>query len=417
MDPAFTAEGGRGGEAPGRALLARLRDPPWAVVIALCAGILSLRRAEAVTNPQFWAEDVNFYSEARLYGWHAFLRPLAGYLHMVARAIAAIAARVDPAYAPAVFVCGAALATLYVSGRTLSRRCPLPRFCGLFALAVVLVPDTHEVLLNLVNLQWVLAAGLVLLLISEDPKDGLEWTHDALAGLALGLTGPFCVILSPLFVARAAGRKSRASVALAAMIVGCAVIQESLVLAAARTVVDPPLNTVPFADILPLIGRRIGGSVVLGSLLSGDTDQVIGAVAGVGTLAGIGFLALRPGPHRRERVVLGLVFAVLLASVLYRVRYTLGLFFVPHTRARYVYLPHLIAIWLLLLNTLQGGRVARICAVLLALGLLLNLPTYREAAYEDMHWASYAARIRAGEAVSVPTNPPGWFLVLPARDK
>ena len=51
--------------------------------------------------------------------------------------------------------------TLYVAGRTLSRRCPLPRLGGACALAVVLVPDTYEVFMNVVNLQWVVAAGLV----------------------------------------------------------------------------------------------------------------------------------------------------------------------------------------------------------------------------------------------------------------
>jgi hypothetical protein len=394
-----------------------MADPPIPAVIAACAVILGLRRAQALSNPQFWAEDATFYQQARLLGWRAIVEPLSGYLHMALRSIALIAGGADPALAPGLFVAGAMVATLYVAGRTLSRRCPLPHFAGLFAFAVVLVPDTHEVLLNLVNLQWVLAIGLVLILISDDPRTPSEWTHDLLAGAAIGLTGPFSILLFPLFILRAWKRRGRASILLAAIMILCAAIQGHLVLkaAAAAAAVDPPVGPVALNMLLPLIGRRIGGSLLMGSLQSPDTDEVIGTIAGMVTLAGLGYLALRPGEHRVVRAALGLIFALALAGVIFRVRDSLGLFFTPHTRARYVFVPQLMAIWLLILNALQNGRVARVCTVLIVWGLLSNIPTYREAAYTDLNWASYASRIREGEAVKAPINPRGWFVTLPER--
>lgn len=57
------------------------------------------------------------------------------------------------------------------------------------ALAVVLVPDAFEVLLVLVNVQWVLAAALVLLLLAIDPQRPREYFHDVAAATLLGLTG------------------------------------------------------------------------------------------------------------------------------------------------------------------------------------------------------------------------------------
>jgi hypothetical protein len=385
--------------------------------MALCAAILGLRRAQAWSNPQFWAEDVSFYQQAFELGWRAFLRPMSGYLHTILRAVAGIAALADPALAPGIFVGAATLATLYVAGLTLSTRCPLPRAGGLFALAVVLVPDTHEVLLNLVNLQWVLAAGMVLLLISADPRSRGQWAHDMAAAATIGLTGPLCILLAPLFAARAWIRRSRPSLVLASIIAACAATQTCFVLSAPLTAFDPPGATVAYGVLLPLIGRRIGGSIMMGSLMSPDTDQLLGTIVGIVTLGGLAFLVLGPGNFRRERLVLGVVFAVVLAGVLYRVRHSLGLFFIPHTRARYVYVPHLIVIWLLILNAVQRGAVARVCAVLALWALLVNIPTYREAPYEDMHWGAYAARIRAGEAVTVPTNPRGFFLKVPARPR
>jgi hypothetical protein len=408
----------RAGDPAGQSRMAGLfADPPAMAVIAVCAVVLGLRRAQAWSNPQFWAEDVIYYKDALLLGWRAFTESRAGYLTTVPRAIAWASAHVDPLRAPAVFTAAATAATLYVASRALSPRCPLPRFAGLMALAVVLVPDTHEVLLNVVNLQWVLAAGLVLLLIAGDPERGRQWAHDLTAAALVGLTGPYSVILAPLFVGRAWIRRSRPSVVLAALVVACAAVQVGFTLRAPMPDIDPPGSTTAYADILPMIGRRVGGTLLLGSLLPPDTDQVLGGVAGALTLCGLGFLALRPGESRAERRVLGLLFAAFLFGGVFRTRHSLYLFFTQHTRARYLYLPNLIAIWLLVLSAVQKGPVPRICTALAVWALLVNIPTYREAAYVDMNWAAYADRIRAGEAVTVRTNPRGWTLEFPAGAK
>ena len=182
---------GRAGALTTRDRIARLfAHPPAQAVLAVAATILAVRRAGAWTNPQFWAEDNLFYERAYSGGWHALFEPMSGYLHLVLRFIAWAAACADPAFAPWIFVAGAAVATLYVVSRALASRCPLPRYAGACALAVMLVPDAREVLLNVVNLQWVLGAGLILLLISRDPEDGLGWAHDLTASAAIGLTGP-----------------------------------------------------------------------------------------------------------------------------------------------------------------------------------------------------------------------------------
>ncbi len=406
------------GKLTARGRLARLAaDPPAAAVLALCAAILALRRAQAVTVPQFWAEDGYFFERAYVLGWHAFSEPFAGYLHTILRAIAEVAVLVDPSRAPAIFVACSAAVTLYVAGMALSARCPLPRLAGACALAVVLVPDTYEVLLNVVNLQWVIGAGLVLLLISGDPRGRGQWAHDLAAAAALGLTGPFCIILLPLFAWRAWSRRTRASLALAATIAGCALIQGYLVRTEPPVGSGPPDAAIAFQLFLPAVGRRVGASILMGSLASPDTDQVIGTIAGIATLAGVAYLAFRPGADRRERILLGLAFFGLLAGSLYRTRHTLGDYFRPLAHARYVFLPQLAAAWLLLWTAGQRGIAGKIAPVLCAWALLTNIPRYREPAYADMRWDRYGAEIRAGRAVNVPINPPGWFVPLPARRK
>jgi hypothetical protein len=392
-----------------------LYDPPAPLVLAVCALILCLRRAGAVTHPQFWAEDAYLFENAYEFGWHAFTIPFAGYFHTALRAIAQLAVSVDPARAPWIFLACSSAVTLYVAGLALSPRCPLPRFCGAAALAVVLVPDTFEVLLTVVNLQWVIGAGMVLLLILGDAKGPRQNTHDLAAAAAMGLTGPFCIMLSPLFVARAWARRSRASAFLAAIVVACALVQGWCFLT------SPALGDAAagahFAPrvVLPAIGRRVGGSLLVGALLSADTDLYVGTLVGIGTLLGVAYLAFTKGPRRSERMMLGLAFLLLLAAALYRLRYKFDEAFIPGSASRYFYIPQLVLMWLFIAAAGLKGRVGRLAPALLAWAVLVNAPRYRERAFVDMHWSLYEASIREGRPVIVPVNPPGWIMPLPAR--
>jgi hypothetical protein len=391
-----------------------LAHPPGYAVLAVCAVVLALRRAQAVTNPQFWAEDAYFFQRAYVFGWSAFAEPFSGYLHTILRAVAQFTVSVDAAHAPALFVACSGAVTLYVAGRTLSERCPLPRLGGACALAVVLVPDTYEIFMNVVNLQWVIAAGLILLLVSRDPAGGLQWLHDLAAAALMGLTGPYCIVLCPLFLWRAWDRRTRASAVIAAVIVACALIQGFCVV---HEKFVGPAGPVQYPLLLPAIGRRIGGSILVGALMAGQTGLYVGTLVGLGTLAGVAYLAFRKGDHRPERILLGLAFFSLLTAALIRTRYSYDQFFLPLAHARYVFLPQLIAIWLLLAAAGGRGRPARICAALALWAFAVNLPRDREPAYLDMEWWRYEPQIRAGLPVTIPTNPPGWYIPLPARPK
>jgi hypothetical protein len=406
------------GELTAKGWMVRLLGDPHGIAILLvCAVVLGLRRAGALTNPQFWAEDGYFFERAYSIGWHAFLLPFAGYLHTVPRVIGAIAVATDPARGPTMFVACSAAVTLYVAGRTLSERCPLPRLGGACALAVVLVPDTYEVLLNVVNLQWVIGAGLVLLLISQDPRGRGQWIHDFAAAAAMGLTGPFSIILSPAFAWRAWTRRTRASAALAAAVGAWALVQGCFVIRDSMSGSAGVRDVIQSRRILPAIGRRVGESLLMGSFTPLKTGLAGGTVAGIATLACIGYLAFRKGSLRDARALLGAAFFGMLAAGLYRTRYGLGGYFEPVAHARYVFIPQLIAIWLLLSAAMDRTGPGRIAPFLCAWIVLVNIPRYREPALEDMHWDRYEASIRAGEPVVVPINPPGWSMALAARDR
>ena len=49
--------------------------------------------------------------------------------------------------------------------------------------------------------------------------------------------------------------------------------------------------------------------------------------------------------------------------------------------------------------------------------LAVNLPRLREPGLPDLDWPAQAAKLRTGEAVTVPINPAGWSVSVPARPR
>ncbi|MCX6952050.1 MAG: hypothetical protein NTV51_07770 [Verrucomicrobia bacterium] len=387
------------------------RPPLW-LLLLLCAGVLVARRPDAFYRPQLWAEDGIFFHQAYELGYHAFFAELAGYFHLVPRIVAALAVAVDPHWAPHVFVGSALVGTLYVAARLCSGRCPLP-LPGACVLALVLVPDAGEVLLTIANLQWILAGSLILLLLSDDPGDSRAYLHDVIAGFILGLTGPFSVALAPLFLLRAWQRRTPASLVICAVVLICAVIQ--LVSIVRHPLPVPPDPTVDFGALASVPGIRVGGTLLLGVFLPKNPPVALAALFTALTLGAILILALRPGALRRERLWLALALLALLASSLVRYRYTLPSLCVPGNGSRYFFAVQFAALWLLLSTAVLGRRSARAVALVCIVMLLTNFSRLREGPFTDYHWDDYVPRIRAGEAVTIPINPGGWPIQLPAR--
>jgi hypothetical protein len=388
-------------------------NPPGWLILLAGAAILALRRPDQITNPQLWAEDGIFFFQAREMGLRAFFVELAGYSQLTPRLIAAAAQLVDPAWVPQVFV-GAALATtLYVMSRALSSRCPLPRR-GWVALSIVLVPDAAEVLLNANNVQWILACGGVLLLLSHDPVRRGEWTHDVIAAIVMGLTGPFSVLLTPFFAARAFLRRTRASAVLAGIVAACATLQAINILLHPQP--PPPNPTLDPYAMVAFPGLRIVGGLLLGPWLPAKIPWAIAAALTLGLVVAIALLVWRAGETRRVRAMLGLLFAAILASTFYRCWHSMPVLCEPSGASRYVFPLQLILCWLLLALTRDRDAWIRwTCAIAAVWMVAINVPRLRIAPVPDKRWADYAPKLRAGEEVTIPLNPDGWTFTFPAR--
>ncbi|MES2697221.1 MAG: hypothetical protein V4773_27395 [Verrucomicrobiota bacterium] len=346
-------------------------------------------------------------------GGSALTAPYASYLHTLPRFVAALATWADPRWAPAIFAAIAFLFTLYCAALTQSARCPLPRHPA-FALAVVLVPDASEVLLNITNLQWINFASFVLILISADGRRWWQQVHDCLLAALIGLSGPFSILIAPLFIWRALQRRTWASSVLCAVVVIAAGIQAWTVL---RNPTVAQATPIALVGLLAVPGMRIAGSLLWGYFVPDDFPRWIEVILGIASLALVAALALRKGPLRTERIGLAFAFAGLLASSLYRCRYVLPDLCHASFGSRYFFPLQLFALWLILVAAADPRRsVARLCAGLIIWIGLINLPRLKEPAYVDLHWEDYAQRIRRGMPGTIPVNPQPWKIVLPARD-
>jgi hypothetical protein len=166
---------------------------------------------------------------------------------------------------------------------------------------------------------------------------------------------------------------------------------------------------------------RIAGSLLAGSRVPNDYPLPVEIALGIGVLVAVALLALRKGPARTERIWLALGFLLVLASALYRCRFVLPDLCHAVYGARYFYLPQLVVVWLLIDLAVERRRwVSRGAAVLLLWMLVVNIPRLREPGLQDFRFGDYVAKIRAGEAVEIPTNPGGvepWIIRLPAKKR
>jgi hypothetical protein len=388
--------------------------PPRALWLLGLGLLLIARRPDAVLRPQFWAEDGMFYVDALVRGSGSLLLPYAGYLHLGPRGTALLAAGFDPLWAPGIFTAVAAAVLLGVLALVLSARMPVAGRPW-FALAVVLVPDAREVFFNLTNLQWVLALGLIVLLLLPDPQTPAARAGDGLLALFGGLSGPFSLLFAPLFAVRAWRVRTPWSAMLATLLLATGAVQGWYIAHGAGATPEET-GPVVLARLPAAVGLHLGVMPFAGWLPAALSTPAVLTAAGLALAAGLlALLCSRAAPA--VRWTLGAAIGLLLASAFYRCRHYLPELLVRGNGERYFFLPEILAVWLLLAAA-GTGKIWRIAARgLFSLFVLSNLLGLRFAPFVDYDWPRHAAELRAGRAVRFPVNPPGMTIDAPARPR
>lgn len=399
--------------APPASSRARFAGPGvgWAILTA--ALVLIFRKPDLFLNPQFWAEDFYpFFVDANIFGPRVLAAPYNGYLHFIPRLIASLAAPFHPSMQPAIYVAAALGITLAVVAQVFSPRLNLPGRPWL-ALAIVAVPHTGEVFLNPANLQWITALALVLTLMKRDAIDAAEWGMDAAVLVAVGLTGPFSVLLLPLFLARAWVRGTRASWVVVAILAPPAAVQ-AWHLCHAPAFLE--MGAWRWSHLLGVLAVRLPMTLACGEVLPVKLGYAWTVSLGGALVAAFAFFCLRRGAWRGARVWLLAGLLLLLLAGIKRGRADTWAFYDTFNGDRYFYGPKVITLWLAVLITAElTSRRLRTLAVALLMGAFAaNVPAFRIKPQPDLHWAGYSDKIQAGERIEVPINP-GWKVVYPGR--
>lgn len=268
------------------------------MVVAFAGPVLRQTGASALET--IWAEDGRvFLQSALLDGLVAAVSSLyAGYLHLVPRVVAEVAALLPLGQASEVITLAAngvaALCALavFVATRPQLRS---PGVRALLAVSLVLVPTAGvEVLNNIANVQWYLLVASFWLLLWRPPSTSGTVGESVLL-VATALSAPLSVLLVPLALGRlAATPRGRAAVPV--WLFGFALV---LQLVAASSSLSQPgsFRAAPVAMLLAyaqrvsavaFLGQRIGGAlwVRTGWLWPLVTTAVLVAVLILGTSVG-----------------------------------------------------------------------------------------------------------------------------------
>lgn len=397
----------------------------WVLAILFCVAVVG-RSYQRLDHPQMWAEDGrNWYAEAHNEGFSTLFTPYAGYLHLLPRLLAWLAAAQRPASAAVAIYVLWVITQLWFAAIIWRRRasigiCPAVLLVGLAGLA----PYATEIHGNLTNLQWYGAPVLVVLAVAARTSR-LRWDEYA-TGLLLGLSGPivgFVAIGEALQFALDRRRRDRTFTALLTL---CTCVFIVVLLASDRA---PKGMAVSLLDDSMVVGWHVG----IGGFLGIDTmirfvDRIpVAAHRWIGGMVAALLLysiarGWRGRPERELQAALSSVALLVLLAVFLSPSTSdhptaLSEMMTPRYGSRYWFVPALAV--KLEIATLAWQRRTTLLAWLAAIGIAYGmLVDYHIGAYpNDAFMAAAVAYDTApiGTRVTIPIWPPGWSMEVVKR--
>jgi hypothetical protein len=275
---------------------------------------------------------------------------------------------------------------------------------GVLALAVV--PHSGEVFLNLTNIQWPLAAAL-LLLAAEPVAQSPSRPRLAFAGLA-AFTGPFSLLLSPLALRRfyLRQRVDRKIDPIALVVLLGATTQAPILLATstrAGSASGADFGSVVLATLLSVFPELFGTSHSFPADLH---LRLLGATAGVAALLWACAGSTSGSEHRRV-LLLG-AGIVLLAGIFASISSMGHEPLAFGAGSRYLYVPFVAFVWAMLLALADSNRsrLARLLPCVSLGAVLVNACRLPQAPhFPAPDWASIASHVEAGSIVTFRVAP------------
>lgn len=397
----------------------------------IVAAVLILRRPDAVTNPQFWAEDaVIFFSNAFHCSSPATLiRDYGGYYHLVPRVVAYVSVRLlEPEWIPlsynVVTILGCTtsiwLFTLrrfrFLIGSDWVRLGASCFFAGMH--------PSFELVTNLTNLHWWLTAGCLLALFMPT-YSRLEAA--AVAGLQVltGLSSPWPVLLAPLAAVVLFLKPRRCRVVALSLIAAVTLNSLSVQLFVERKPMNLSVPTLQTGlDILHAAAACLfwGKSPALW-LVSQSHALSLWLVAGVLGALALAIAATQPARSIRNILILTVMAYLLFAwsvlpPLLRELPAWISMDLLKGFHGRFLFLPFAGLVFLVAVlcdRGLASGRLPARLVVFVSVALVTCCAYFfgvrQDPTYKDHRWREQVAQARAaGWNGDFLVNPDGWSL-------
>lgn len=178
-------------------------------VLVISVYIIIARRPDAITNPQFWAEDgARWYADAYNYRespLKPYIIPDAGYLQTLSRLVANFSMMFPLEQGPLILNISSLVVQIIPVLIVLFDKRSKSLFKNhlhafVFILAYLLVPNTSEIHGNITNAQWFLAFASLLTILKTPSDSRIVNIFDVILVSLSCLSGPFALFLLPIAI-------------------------------------------------------------------------------------------------------------------------------------------------------------------------------------------------------------------------
>jgi len=378
-------------------------------------------------HPIVAGEDGALWLQSYLYGIKSLLIPLAGYLNVAARIIGWCSQLFPVKWAPTIFLYAGIAVDVLVIWLLTSPRLDLP-YKPLLSLAIVSVAHAGVIIgVSMTHIQWVMPLAAFAMIFMRPSR--LVWIliGEAVFVLASALTGPFSVVLAPLFAVQTfLIRKDFTAARRMAILTGAACIGMVGQLAAIlsdpfrsfQPNFHPVFHWLKLSDwagfintCFELIFWPIGPWIFKGKL---------GVVLALVILCAVGVLvAVSIVRSKRYR-----------AQMIFMILFSVGIISAGVAKIgpqdRYFYYFTIFVIWFscCVISELRSAqwRVVAICALIIPmLGAVVHNRDSYMAQYDNadtketiLDWSHWSKFIHSGLPLTIPYLPHGWFINVPA---
>jgi hypothetical protein len=387
----------------------------FSLVLIIDSLILFLRKPDFFYRPQFWAEDgAVFFIQAHNMGVYSLFQPYAGYFHLFPRLVAIIAQFFTVKYAPLIYNFSFIVSIAIVLGYLFSSRIKLDNTTKLlFGIGIAIVPLKGEMLMTLTNAQWVLALGILLLLIAEKPRNNNAKFLDIFLLIIFGLTGPFILIFLPLFLIKLFLHRSYYNLLSLFLVILLGFLQHINMLITNRA--DGKFFLLNF-DFIKIIGIRCF-QLTSGFLPQNIIDQSAIMQFIFCTFFVILYIFLLK--NTLKNLPLNLIFIpigglLIFLSTLYSFKANPGI--LASLNDRYFFIPYVTIFWSLATLRFKNKVISIMLLALISLSFIPFLLSKRDAPLKNLERNKASKCIDRYNHCVVPINPDGWEVNMLSKE-